>query len=133
MNFDVKISAANFWRMYRCGELSEQPETVRAFAEAFATMHDRCSKLLERQPGSPVHVEPGGNLAEIIERARVVGVLDAWADLAAHRSHELVRLAFGAFEVRFHPNYANGHALCVGATPDAARAAAAKAIEAGEV
>ena len=68
--------------------------------------------------------------ARLLERARVVGVLDAWATKENY--------------VRFGTNY-DGQGVCVlvralkgdkmfyAVTLDAARAAAAKAIEAGEV
>ncbi len=56
--------------------------------------------------------DPGADLAVALERARVVGVLDAWA-----AKNDDTRVA-GPFQAE---------------TPDAARAAAAKAIEAGEV
>ncbi len=79
-----------------------------------------------------IHAEDEATLAAL-ERARVVGVLDVWAE--KHKS-----LNWASW-----PDCGpNGYACCLthlddstrdfyGPTPDAARAAAAKAIEAGEV
>ena len=79
--------------------------------------------------------DPHG-LAPMLERARVVGVLDAWADALGHRVWAMIRNSSGGWAVELHEGADGqesstvlGHAT----TPDAARAATAKAIEAGEV
>ena len=76
--------------------------------------------------------DPHG-LAPMLERARVVGVLDAWVTVSVERSWECIRAASDA---GWYARCFAGSALLycgAGSTPDAARAAAAKAIEAGEV
>lgn len=68
---------------------------------------------------------------EALERARVVGVLDAWADKHECATPEVTRLLNKSKEGQFRV-WLLGHVV-YGKTRDAARAAAAKAIEAGEV
>lgn len=71
---------------------------------------------------------------EAVERARVVGVLDAWAKRVAGRAHTMRN---GDMSEVCDLEFVNGRTKhnkgFFGPTPDAARAAAAKAIEAGEV
>lgn len=131
MEFSLKISASDYWRMFRCGELAEQPAPVQAFAQAYADSQEKICRLLEMKPPEPVRVEPGSNLAEVLERARVVGVLDAWAESsgiepALYPSQNRKGQWCCAYAAHGRPVY--------GSSRDAARAAAAKAIiEAGEV
>lgn len=72
-----------------------------------------------------------------IERARVVGVLDAWAE--RNEEHPFITQRGESDEAErwccWRENYVGETVQCYfyGPTPDAARAAAAKAIEAGEV
>jgi hypothetical protein len=84
-----------------------------------------------------------GAIVKALERARVIGVLDAWASspfdgtsvharrvsaMPAHMGSGwrcYLQIGVGAMNCRAHK--------FSGATPDAARAAAAKAIEAGDV
>ena len=78
----------------------------------------------------------GQTVLDMIERARVVAVLDGWA--AKHKLPTPAPRDFGngCFEVWLCQSREPGHKHSqgyVGETPDAARAAAAKAIEAGEV
>lgn len=132
----MRISASDYWRMFCHGDLEEQPQRVQAFAQAYADLNEKLGRLLAIQPGPPIPVEPGSNLAEIIERARVVGVLDAWAEKNECDPPHPVRQANGSFvvfwmTVGFGDIWSENEA--VGSTPDAARAAAAKAIENGEV
>lgn len=70
-------------------------------------------------------------LAEALERARVVAVLDGWAEKHGAR-YQL--LSLGAIGCRVSLVKRGATPLHLdGPTPDAARAAAARAIEAGEV
>lgn len=66
-----------------------------------------------------------------LERARVVGTLDAWAEKLEGNSVNLYR-AHKDWELELD-NGRDVQASYRGVTPDAARAAAAKAIESGEV
>ncbi|HEY6924451.1 MAG TPA: hypothetical protein VI653_13350 [Steroidobacteraceae bacterium] len=71
-----------------------------------------------------------------IERARVVGVLDAWADALGYRVWAMIRNSSGGWAVELHEGADGQEASTVlghANTPDDARAAAAKAIEAEEV
>ncbi len=79
----------------------------------------------------PIDFDIDGTM-EQLERARVVAVLDGWADRnrtcpapCANRVDEFTD--GGAWRV-----IVTGYPWFFGATPDAARAAAAKAIESGE-
>lgn len=82
-------------------------------------------------------------VSEHVERARVVGVLDAWAASQPKVCGQGVRLVFayntlasGNPSCRLsaqHPATGADQFLGEGPTPDAARAAAAKAIESGTV
>ncbi len=86
-----------------------------------------------------------GEGAKLIERARIVGVLDAWADAGERwqgRSwmYEFCESSTGnnhCITLEYNGDAEVGHVedwdSYTGPTPDAARAAAAKAIEAGEV
>jgi hypothetical protein len=84
-------------------------------------------------------------LRDAIERARVVGVLDAWRAQSDYRawgcslpsvsidsSGQILGFACHLETIGAPGEPAHGR-VYRGATPDAARAAAAKAIEAGEV
>lgn len=82
--------------------------------------------------------EPSPRVLEDLERARVVGVLDAWQAAQPARAPKTVRRRV---EVR-RGDFGDWECCCEtldrfykfgGPTPDAARAAAAKAIESGEV
>jgi hypothetical protein len=66
-----------------------------------------------------------------LERARVVGVLDAWAS-DGYREHRAMASSDGRGVCALF-NYARKSPYFYGKTIDEARAAAAKAIEAGEV
>lgn len=78
-------------------------------------------------------------ICEALERARVVGVLDAWAQSCPGWAWRCVGSTSGRFcceGVFIHPNrepLTDERFDCYGPTPDAARAAAAKAIESGKV
>lgn len=78
-------------------------------------------------------------LEQQVERARVVGVLDAWARLNGYYRIAQMRLpADGSWQLYLvREGVVHGSPprtwSFVAPTPDAARAAAAKAIEAGEV
>ena len=83
-------------------------------------------------------------LREALERARVVGVLDAWADEHSGYSFRTDTEPGDCYSEEpwlCHVASADGRKVSAaykklagrGETPDAARAAAAKAIEAGEV
>ena len=76
-----------------------------------------------------------GELRAALERARVVAVLDGWAAQQSHRRWHLVNYAHGVAVSRWVVNltWPAGETERSGPTPDAARAAAARAIEAGEV
>jgi hypothetical protein len=80
-------------------------------------------------------VEEIGHAFEAPERARVVGVLDAWRKLKPDRWWDMD--SEGGLSVRsmcvLHGPQPEEDWEYFGDTPDAARAAAAKAIEAGEV
>ena len=100
-----------------------RPLTLRA-TDALSDCGRSCS----------VSQELSDEISAALECARVVGVLDAWA-LAKHgRSVELVATA-GAYPacIEVKTNVALTGRDYFGITPDAARAAAAKAIESGEV
>jgi hypothetical protein len=68
-------------------------------------------------------------IAEALDRARVVGVLDAWTMVrpALARRYETMS------DVCVLWDSVSGRHIYTGGTPDAARAAAAKAIENGDV
>lgn len=68
------------------------------------------------------------DLIPALERARVVGVLDAWAERYGYDWNSDPR----AETCTLHPFRWNARVFS-GATPDAARAAAAEFIESGEV
>lgn len=70
-------------------------------------------------------------LSKLIERARVVAVLDEWADKHKCATPEVTRLIYWSASGQFRV-WLNGRVV-YGKTRDDARAAAAKAIEAGEV
>lgn len=71
-------------------------------------------------------------IREALERARVVGVLDAWAESGPGRSYYVTATPVGEYWCKV---FEAGDMLAAftrpGATRDAARAAAAKAVEAG--
>lgn len=73
-------------------------------------------------------------VADALERARVVGVLDAWqsADRLSRES-ALFHTSGHSWCIALVSNSGGTRSYFYGDTPDAARAAAAKAIEAGEV
>lgn len=72
---------------------------------------------------------------EMLERARVVGVLDAWLQLDKAQYVRLWEDGLGGWHCDLVLSDSLGTSSKLGsfATADAARAAAAKAIEAGEV
>lgn len=75
-------------------------------------------------------------ISEHVERARVVAVLDAWADRTGDSaSHDTCRAPVGSWRCTLWQGHeGDDDAQHYGAdSPDAARAAAAKAIESGEV
>lgn len=72
-------------------------------------------------------------LRECLERARVVGVLDAWAGQSIQFAWEyMMAMSRGEWMCRLWKGSAIVRSFA-GHSADAARAAAAKAIEAGEV
>ena len=82
-------------------------------------------------------VEEISEAFETLECARVVGVLDAWLRLKPDRWWDMDTDGTGTLTPRpscvLHGPQPEEDWTYVGDTPDAARAAAAKAIEAGEV
>lgn len=74
-------------------------------------------------------------LEQALERARVVGVLDAWAAVPALDSDRswATRCVEEGLLFACHLVTHDSNRKWFGKTPDAARAAAAKAIESGEV
>lgn len=96
-------------------------------------------QLLANDSDSQVLGKIGDALLAIAERARVVGVLDAWAARHPGWAWRCISGSNGRCcceGVFIHPNrepLSDERFDCYGHTPDAARAAAAKAIEAGEV
>lgn len=77
--------------------------------------------------------EPAEALCLALERDRVVGVLDKWAGSPKGAAHRTWDDGCGTWVCDLVPSNAMGPVKFRGPTPDAARAAAALAIEAGEV
>lgn len=95
---------------------------------ALAVAMDATRQAFERlwQGASSGRVGDYELIAQALERARVVGVLDAWAKARPCRGYMVSDTGCVLYGTPGEPKY---H----GSTSDAARAAAAKAIEAGEV
>lgn len=134
---DQDRRADELWDFFRSGFpfevhggafLHEQAPHIQHLVYGYAETKKNLQRMIEITPGPPIVVEKGSNLAEILERDRVRKVLDDWV---ASENY-----------VRFGTNY-DGQGLCVlvrglkgdrlfyGATLDAARKAAADAIEKG--
>lgn len=83
-----------------------------------------------------IQIADGSPLAQALERARVVGVLDAWTAAVPGMRECRVSKTLGEVS-RSHTcqlfEHARGSKYFYGHNPDAARAAAAKAISEGKV
>lgn len=92
-----------------------------------------CTIGTMRSIGRGEAIEAGDTLEANLERARVVGVLDAWQGLQPQGAMVRLRVSADGSEVTIVRPGLPCAGPYLGDSPDAARAAAAKAIEAGEV